>query len=114
VDENGRVTYVTEGQLRAIHRKVSDETPPYKLQVPYHSFKKKVAIPLVPGEIAEITFGLLPTSALIRKGHRIRLGIAGHDEGTFPRIPAEGTPVISVARNKLHASFVDLPVVRRR
>jgi len=111
VDESGRVTYVTEGQLRAIHRKVSAEAPPYSLQVPYHSFKQADAMPMVPGEIAEIKFGLLPTSTLIRKGHRIRLSIAGHDEGTFVRIPAEGTPVISVARNKRHASYVDLPVV---
>jgi putative CocE/NonD family hydrolase len=114
VDENGGVTYVTEGQLRAIHRKVSADTSPYKLQVPYHSFKQADAMPLVPGEIAEITFGLHPTSVLIRRGHRIRLGIAGHDKGTFVRYPAEGTPVISVARNKLHASYVDLPVVPRR
>jgi predicted acyl esterase len=105
---------VTEGQLRAIHRQVSAEPPPYKLQVPYHSFKQADAMPLVPGEIAEITFGLLPTSVLLRKGHQIRISIAGHDEGTFPRIPAEGTPVISVARNKLYASYVDLPVVQKR
>lgn len=111
VDENGQVTYVTEGQLRAIHRQVSDDVPPYRLQVPYHSFKEKDAMPLVPGEIAELTFGLHPTSVLFRKGHRIRIGIAGHDKGTFVRIPAQGTPVISVARNKLHASYVDLPVI---
>jgi putative CocE/NonD family hydrolase len=111
VDERGHVTYVTEGQLRAIHRKVSAAPPPYRLQVPYHSFKETDALPLVPGEVAEITFGLLPTSALIRKGHRLRLGIAGHDEGTFVRIPATGTPVWTVVRNRFHASCIDLPVV---
>jgi putative CocE/NonD family hydrolase len=113
VDERGEVTYVTEGQLRAIHRKVSSEPPPYRLQVPYHSFKRGEAEPMTPGEVTQISFGLHPTSVLIRKGHRIRIGIAGHDEGTFARIPAEGTPTISVARNSTHASFVDLPVVRR-
>jgi len=111
VDEQGHVTYVTEGQLRAIHRKVSAEPPPYRLQVPYHSFKEADALPLVPGELAEIRFGLLPTSVLIRKGHRLRLGIAGHDEGTFVRIPATGTPVWTVARNRVHVSYIDLPVV---
>ena len=29
VDERGRVAYVTEGQLRAIHRRISDAVPPY-------------------------------------------------------------------------------------
>jgi len=112
VDERGRVTYVTEGQLRAIHRKVSAEKPPYRLQVPYHSFKQADAMPLVPGELAEITFGLLPTSVLIRKGHRLRLGLAGHDEGTFVRIPAASAPVWTIARSSVHPSYIDLPVVR--
>ncbi|HEX8000795.1 MAG TPA: CocE/NonD family hydrolase [Pyrinomonadaceae bacterium] len=112
IDETGKVTYLTEGQLRAIHRKVSNDKPPYTTLVPYHTFKKKDAMPLVIGEIAELKFGLLPTSVLIRKGHRIRVAIAGHDKSVFARIPAGGTPVISVSRNSQHASFIDLPLVR--
>jgi putative CocE/NonD family hydrolase len=113
VHPDGTVTYVTEGQLRAIHRKVSDAEPPYELQVPYHTCRQEDAMPLVPGQVAELTFGLLPTSVLIRQGHRIRIAIAGHDEGTFERVPAEGTPVIRIARNNTHASHIDLPVVPR-
>ena len=48
--ENGRVTYLVEGQLRALHRKVSTDVPPYTQFVPYHSFKKQDGMPLVPGE----------------------------------------------------------------
>jgi putative CocE/NonD family hydrolase len=114
VDESGKVTYITEGLLRAIHRKISSEPQRYKLPIPYHSFKRKDAQPLVVGQTAEITFGLYPTSVLIKKGHRIRVAIAGADKDTFVRAPAEGTPVITVARNKRHASFIDLPVVNRR
>ena len=114
VDEKGRVTYVTEGLLRALHRKVSTEDAPYRLQVPYHSFKQADAMPLVPGEVAELTFGLLPTSVLVKRGHRLRIALAGHDNGTFVRIPAAGTPVLTVERNALHASCIDLPVVQRR
>jgi putative CocE/NonD family hydrolase len=113
-DEEGRVTYLTEGQLRIIHRKVSNEPAPYQLLVPYHSFKEGDAMPLVPGEVAEISFGLLPTSVLIRKGHRIRIAIAGHDAGTFPRIPAEGVPILTVHRNSVYPSSIDLPVARKR
>jgi putative CocE/NonD family hydrolase len=112
VDETGKVTYLTEGQLRAIHRSVSKDAPPYTTLVPYHTYRKKDAMPLVPGEIAELKFGLLPTSVLIKKGHLIRVSIAGHDKSVFARIPTEGTPTVSVARNRQHASFVDLPVVR--
>jgi len=113
VDEAGRVTYVTEGQLRALHRKVSTDAPPFKMLVPYHSFKKKDGMPMVPGEMTKISFGLQPTSVLIKKGHRIRVAIAGHDKDTFARIPAEGTPTITVARNKLQASSIELPIIRK-
>ncbi len=112
VDENGRVTYLVEGQLRAIHRKVSTDVPPYTQFVPYHSFKRQDGMPLVPGEVAELTFGLLPTSALLKKGHRIRIAIAGADKDSFLRIPAEGSPVVTVARNEVHASFIDLPIIK--
>ena len=108
VDPRGEVTYVTEGQLRAIHRKVSTGSP-YVSPVPYHSFRQADAAPLVPGEVAEVTFGLHPTSVLIRKGHRIRIGIAGHDAGTFQRYPAEGAPVWRIHRDPQLASRIDLP-----
>lgn len=113
VDSSGKVIYVTEGMLRALHRKVSPDAPPYWQDVPYHSFKREDALPLVPNEVAELRFGLLPTSVLIRRGHRLRVAIAGHDRDTFTRIPAQGIPVISVQRNRVHPSCVDLPVIVR-
>jgi len=113
VDERGIVTYITEGELRALHRKISNETPPYKMLVPYHSFLRKDALPLVPGQLAELKFGLQPTSVLIKKGHRLRIAIAGADKDTFARIPATGVPTITVARNRKDASWIELPVVGR-
>ncbi len=111
VAETGKVRYITEGQLRALHRKVSTAAPPYKRSVPYHSFKQLDAASLVPGEVTELTFGLLPTSVLLKQGHRIRIAIAGHDKDNFARIPATGAPTITVARNASHASFIELPVI---
>jgi uncharacterized protein len=67
---------------------------------------------MVPGQIAELKFGLQPTSVLIKKGHRLRIAIAGADKNTFARIPAQGTPAISVARNKNRASWIELPVIQ--
>jgi putative CocE/NonD family hydrolase len=113
VDETGQVFYVTEGVLRALHRKISAAVPPYKLLVPYHSFEKKDALPLVPGEIAELKFGLQPISVLIKKGHRLRIAIAGADKDTFARIPSSGEPTITVARNRKYRSSIELPVVSR-
>jgi putative CocE/NonD family hydrolase len=111
IDEAGKVHYLTEGMLRGLHRKVSTAVPPYKTVVPYHSFKREDAAPLIPGEVTELAFGLLPTSVLIKKGHRIRVAIAGHDKDNFARIPVEGTPTITVAHTTGYASCIDLPVI---
>lgn len=113
VSPSGRVTYITDGQLRAIHREVSSDNPPYELPIPHHSFEAEDAAPLEPGEIVELTFGLLPTSVVVRAGQRIRVAIAGHDAGLFERIPRTGNPTISVERNSVHASRIELPIVRR-
>ena len=66
-----------------------------------------------PGQIAELKFALQPISVLVKKGHRLRVAIAGHDKGTFIRIPAEGTPTIAVQRNKRGLSSLELPVIKK-
>lgn len=113
VDENGKVTYLTEGELRALHRRVSTGQSPTKLPVPYHSFLKKDAMPLKSGEVAELRFSLQPISVLIKKGHRLRVAIAGHDKDTFIRVPTEGAPTISMLRNSRALSRIELPIIKR-
>ena len=56
VEQNGKVTYITEGELRPLHRKISDEMPPYTVFGPNHSFKRKDGLPLVPGQVNELSF----------------------------------------------------------
>jgi putative CocE/NonD family hydrolase len=112
VDEQGRVTYVTEGMLRAIHRKLSSRTPLYHDLVPYHSFNRADAAPLEPGEVTELAFDLLPTSYLFRAGHRVRLALAGADRDHFFVPPGE-PPVLRFYRDSEHSSRIDLPVISR-
>lgn len=110
VDARGVVRYLTEGQLRGIHRKLADAPPVYRTGMPYRSFRRADAAPLPRGEPVELTFGLQPIAALIRRGHRIRVAIAGADHDTFVRIPAEGTPIWQVLRGPGHASRISLPI----
>ncbi len=112
---DGEVKYVTEGQLRALHGKVSKDEPPYRMFAPHHSYKRADAAPFVPGEVKELVIGLQPTSVLFRKGHCIRIAIAGHDKGAFERVPhdAESGVVIQVQCNETHSSHVDLPIIAR-
>jgi putative CocE/NonD family hydrolase len=113
VDPLGNVFYLTEGQLRALHRKVADAPSPTAEFGPYHTYASADAMPLQPGEVVELTFDLLPISTIVRRGHRLRVALAGHDADTFERIPASGQPVWRVERNAVHASWIDLPTKSR-
>ena len=109
------MTYVDEGLLRVIDRKeVDPKSLPYKPLGPAHSFMRKDAEPLTPGEAARIRFALYPTSVLLRKGHRIRVALGGADASVFQRYPADGTPTWKIYRDAQRASFIDLPVRRNR
>ncbi|HKP29186.1 MAG TPA: CocE/NonD family hydrolase, partial [Gemmatimonadales bacterium] len=112
VGPDGRVTYVTEGMLRGIHRLVT--TAPYRVLYPYHSFRERDAAAMSPETMTELRFGLFPTSVQFKKGHRIRIALAGADKDTFGRIPAEGGVTWKVSRTGGAPSYVDLPVVERK
>jgi len=113
IDNNENIHYFTDGNLRLIHHKISSESPPYNIIGPFHSYKKKDASPLIPNEITEVKFGFRPTSALIPKGHRIKLAIAGADRDTFKQYPTEGRPTITIARNASNASYIEIPIMIR-
>jgi hypothetical protein len=110
VAPNGDVTYITEGMLRAIHRKISEDPEPYVLLGPNHSFKRKDAAQLISGEITDISFKLFATSVQIKKGHSIRISLAGADQSIFTRFPKEGSPIWKVYRNSSHISSVTFPI----
>lgn len=110
VDAKAKVTYVTEGELRAVHRKLRTDPPAYNQVGPYHSFKRADGMPLVPGEVAELVFGLQPTSYVFKRGHAIRVALAGADKDHFAVLPGP-VPTWDVQRNATHASHIDLPVM---
>jgi putative CocE/NonD family hydrolase len=111
VSPDGRVTYITEGQLRGVVRKITDEKPLYTKFGPHRTERRADAMPLIPGEIAELKFDLWATSVLIKKGHRIRVAIAGADKDSFLRYPRDGgVPIINVSRNSEYPSHIVLPI----
>ncbi|MFZ0138408.1 MAG: CocE/NonD family hydrolase [Candidatus Sulfotelmatobacter sp.] len=113
VSSKGRVTYVDEGILRMVDRKeVDPKSLPYVPLGPAHSFLRKDAEPMTPGEGAKIRIALYPTSVLLHKGHRIRVALAGADAAVFQRYPPHGTPIWTVYREQDKASLIELPVRR--
>jgi predicted acyl esterase len=108
VDEQGRVTMVTEGQLRALHRNLRGTQIPGG-PVTGRSYLRKDAKALVPGETAELVFDLIPTSYLFRRGHALRIALAGGDADLFEPLPGD-PPALRVHRSADAPSRVDLPV----
>jgi uncharacterized protein len=113
VAPDGRVTYLDEGELRAVNRKQMDtHERPYNSQCPASSNSRHNAQPLVPGEPAELKICMWPTSVILRKGHQIRVALAGADAG-FRRYPPVGDVTWTVYRQRGLGSYVEIPMRRR-
>ena len=110
VDPEGNVYLITEGLIRGIHRKVSEECPPYTDIVPYHSYLSKDVMPLVSGEVSKIVLDLIPTSYQFKKGHQIRVSLAGADKDHFGNVIHKEAEW-KVYRSQHYLSRVELPVV---
>jgi len=110
VEADGRERYVTEGVLRALHRKDAPDTPAHRTKWPTHSFRREDATPLVPGEVTRLTFALLPTSWRLRKGSRLRLAIAGADTDHYAQVPHGRPPTLTLHHGGTQASRLDLPL----
>ncbi len=84
VGPDGDVTYLTEGQLRLLHRKTAGPPEPAGLGVP-RTFARTDSQPVPPGQYLDLIVELFPVSALIRASHRLRVAVAGHDAACFAR-----------------------------
>src|SRR5690606_20368685 len=107
VAPDGRVAYVTEGQLRACFRRRGGPSP-CESSAPLRRFHRADAVPLTPDVVEEIAFDLLPISWLFRRGHSIRLAIAGADRDHFTTLSPR---TFRVHHGPTHPSRVDLPLV---
>jgi putative CocE/NonD family hydrolase len=110
IEADGTVRYVTEGLLRAMHRKESPAPETYRATWPFRSFRREDAAPLVPGEAVRIRVPLLPTAWSFRAGSRIRLSIAGADADHCVQVPHGRPPVLTVLRGGDRASALELPL----
>jgi len=113
VDDSGKSTYISEGDLRASHRKLS-KAPYHNLGLPYHSYYQRDLAPIPAGEPVELVFSLLPTSYHFHKGSRIRITVAFADADNFETPILNPAPKIRLLRDSAHASFVEFPVIHGR
>ena len=109
VDSTGYSTLVTYGSLKGSHRKLG--TPPYKTHSPWPtSLRADVEHePPLSSGIAVLTFPLLPTGTQFSAGNRIRLTIAGADEGNLEAVSHGGK--LAVYRDASHRSSITIPTL---
>ncbi len=107
VEADGTVRYITEGLLRALHRKEAPNPPNYQSTWPFRTFHRADAAPLTPGQAEHIRIPLLPTSWVFSKGSRLRFSLAGTDADHIKQIPHGRPPVLSL---QLQDCALDLPL----
>jgi predicted acyl esterase len=103
--------YLTEGNLRASHRKAG-RAPYHNLGLPYHSYYQS-DLELIPaGNPVELVFSLLPVSYRFHRGSRIRITIAFADADNFETPVIDPAPKLQLLRDINHPSFIQFPIVQ--
>ncbi len=103
------MTYLTEGRLRLYHRKTTGPADPTGLGVP-RSFARADRLDVIPGQFLDLELELLPISASVQAGQRIRIAIGGHDADGFTRYrPPDETFTIELGDH----TYLDLPLSTR-
>jgi putative CocE/NonD family hydrolase len=109
---SGETRILTHGRLRASFR--AEQASPFKnfMGLPYHRGNREDVKPLVPGERTRLRLDLLPTSAIVKRGHRLQLTIAGADPRQRSRsVQFDPPPTIDVFSGQNQGSILSLPVV---
>ncbi len=109
VDQRGKAIYITEGDLRASHRKLSQA--PFNIYgLPYQSHLEADQASIPADQPFEMVFSLLPTSYQFQTGNRIRITVAFADSGNFDTPVLEPAPHVRILRDATHSSHVELPL----
>ncbi len=108
---NGRVRYVTEGNLRALHRVGFSASEDYVASWPVNTFDRASAKLLVPGQAERLVFALLPVSWKFAVGSSIRISIGGSDQGHGPQVPHGRPPRLQIHRGASRTCF-EFPLLK--
>jgi len=110
VDAGGKSWFITEGQLRLLHRETADCPPGYRTTWPYRTFYREDADLMEPGVPERARFALLPISWRLQPGSRLRVAIAGTDCDHFAQVPHGRPPLLKFTLGGADASFIELPL----
>jgi putative CocE/NonD family hydrolase len=110
IEADGTERYVTEGLLRALHRREAQAPEGYGSTWLYRTFHRDDLELLTPGKAELIRIPLLPIAWQFAAGSRIRLSITGSDADHCVQVPHGRPPRLSILHGTGHASRLILPV----
>ena len=109
---------LTNGLLAATSRAVNTELSRYlddQMIQPYHYFTEDTASAITPGEVIKMQVEIFPTSAIIRKGHRLRVSISPSNQaqGVMNYVQQDNAinGITTVHNSPEHPSSIVLPIV---
>jgi hypothetical protein len=112
VAPDGRCATLTEGNLRASHRRLGQ--PPFdNLGLPFHSHFESDQSPIPPGVPIDLSFALLPTAYRFPKGGRVRVAVFFADADNFETPVLDPAPSLRLLRGGARPSRIELPIARR-
>jgi putative CocE/NonD family hydrolase len=111
VDYKGNSTYITEGELRASHRLLS-EAPFDNFGMPWHNYFQTELQSIPTREPIELIFSLRPTAWQFAEGSRIRISVAFTDAGNFDTPILDPEPSLQLMRNTTNPSYIEVPIAR--
>lgn len=103
-----------KGWLKASHRRIDeDRSTAYTVK---HTHRKADHAPLVPDEETEVEIELIPSTGLLRKGHRIRVDVQPYDGVAHGMHHAYDPTYHDGATNRVHTGssrlgYVQLPII---
>jgi putative CocE/NonD family hydrolase len=109
IEADGTERYVTEGLLRALHRKESAAPDNYRTTWPFRSFRREDARPLSVGQTERVRIPFLPTAWRFKAGSCIRFSLAGADADHCGQIPHGRPPLLEVRFGEGSPSRIELP-----
>lgn len=119
VAPDGTVDRLTGGWQVLSHRRL-DARKSRRLDgeviAPWHPFTKKALLPVEPGQVMRIDVEVFPTTAMVKKGHRLRVTVQAYDTPhllpTAPQLADQTGGVITLHHSARHPSRLIVPARR--
>ncbi len=108
----GKLSVMSQGHLRFIHRAETQTGAPYKDHLPYRSFLSSETMDMPIGEPTELHFGLSPISWQLKPGHRVRVLLCGSDRSHFSLVGPQPFTA-KLMRSREFSSRIELPILRK-